>query len=223
MPDLNTSLHTDMLKKHTEMLKKQSLARRLYRAIRRELTTNTMYGLEWGDPDTFTPLQFIKERWVIPYVRGDQTGLEIGPGGGRWTRYLLGFRSLYVVDYYSELLAELRKKLNKPNMIFVKNNGTDFQSVPDSAVDFIFSFGTFVHLDPPLIEAYLANMARILKSDGNAVVQYSDKTKVIAQRNPTFSQNNPEAMREMVTKAGFRILEEDLTTLWHSSLIRFTQ
>jgi hypothetical protein len=29
-------------------------------------------------------------------------------------------------------------------------------------------------------------------------------------------------MRTMVTEAGFTIVEEDLTTLWHSSLIRLT-
>jgi ubiquinone/menaquinone biosynthesis C-methylase UbiE len=215
VPDLNASLHTDMLKDH-------SLPRRLARAIRRELGSKNMYGLEWGDPETVPPLRFVRDRWVIPYVRQDQTGLEIGPGGGRWTRYLLGFGSLYVVDYHSELLSELRKNVDKPNMIFVKNNGTDFPAVPDDSIDFVFSFGTFVHLDRPIIEAYLGNLTRILRPRGNAVIQYSDKTKVMAQENPGFSQNTPNEMRSMVTHAGFRIVEEDVTTLWHSSLIRFT-
>jgi hypothetical protein len=39
---------------------------------------------------------------------------------------------------------------------------------------------------------------------------------------PNFGENTPEKMRSMVSTAGFTILEEDLTTLWHSSLIRFT-
>jgi ubiquinone/menaquinone biosynthesis C-methylase UbiE len=127
------------------------------------------------------------------------------------------------VDYYQELLDELRKNIpNRPNVVFVKNNGTDFPSVPDNAVDYIFSFGTFVHLQASVIDAYLGNLGRILKSGGNAVIQYSDKTKVMARENPAFFQNTPDEMRAMVTRAGFRIVEEDVTTLWHSSLIRFT-
>jgi ubiquinone/menaquinone biosynthesis C-methylase UbiE len=178
--------------------------------------------MEWGDPETEAPLRWIRDRWVIPYVQPGQTGLEIGPGGGRWTRYLLGFQRLYVVDYHKELLAELRKNFNKPNMVFVRNAGTDFPGVPDGATDFVFSFATFVHLDPPLIEAYLGNLQRILKRGGNVVIHYSDKTKVMAQEDTGFSENNPEKMRAMVSRAGFRVVEEDITTMWHSSLIRFT-
>jgi hypothetical protein len=45
----------------------------------------------------------------------------------------------------------------------------------------------------------------------------------MAVKNPTFSDNDPERMRAMVTAAGLDILEEDTTTLWHSSMIRFTR
>jgi len=88
-------------------------------------------------------------------------------------------------------------------------------------VDFIFSFGCFVHLDAHLIEGYVKNMKNILKPGGNVVIHYSDQSKIMAQINPGFSDNRPERMRAMVTGAGFRVLEEDLTTLWHSSIIRF--
>ena len=37
------------------------------------------------------------------------TAVEIGPGGGRWTRYLLGFKSIYAVDYHDEVLREFAK------------------------------------------------------------------------------------------------------------------
>ena len=65
-------------------------------------------------------------------------------------------------------------------------------------------------------------MKMILKPGANAVIQYSDKTKIMAQLNESFSQNTPEKMRTMVLNAGYTILEEDLTTMWHSSVIRFT-
>jgi len=148
--------------------------------------------------------------------------VEIGPGGGRWTRYMLGFRRLYVVDYYGDLLEEVKKHVRKPHIEFIKNNGTDFPGIGDRSVNYLFSFGTFVHLDEHVIQTYLSNMKRILKAGGNVVIHYSDKTKVMAQINEGFAENTPAKMRSMVSEAGYEICEEDLTTMWHSSIIRFT-
>jgi hypothetical protein len=107
-------------------------------------------------------------------------------------------------------------------MVFIKNTGTDFPSIPECSIDYLFSFGTFVHLDLHLIEAYLIHMKPILKPGANAIIHYADKTKIMAQMNDSFSNNTPEKMRQMVSGAGYKILEEDLTTMWHSSIIRFT-
>ena len=164
----------------------------------------------------------LRDNWVLPYVVKDQIAVEIGPGGGRWTQYLLGFGQLFAVDYYPELLEQLKKNFDKPNVVFVRNSGTDFPGVPRHEVDFVFSFGTFVHLEPPLIEQYLKNIRGILKPGGNVVIHYSDKNKIMARDNPTFVETTPEKMRNMVTETGFSIVEEDLTTMWHSSLIRIT-
>jgi len=219
MPDLKTTLHVDMLNRYRR--RRASLVARVVRAVAKELK-GEVYGLAWGDPETVESLRFIRDRYVLPYVKAEHSALEIGPGGGRWTRYLLGFGRLYVVDYYAEVIDELRRNYNKPHMEFIKNNGTDFPAVGDQSIDYLFSFGAFVHLDVPLIEGYLTNMRRVLKPGGNAVIHYSDKTKIMAQLNTSFSENTPETMRSMVSAAGFVILEEDVTSMWHSSVIRFT-
>jgi hypothetical protein len=219
MPDLNTTLHLDMLRLSE---RRRNLVPRILRAVKREWCHGGIYGLEWGDPDVVQPLRFIRDRYVLPYVNAEQCAVEIGPGGGRWTRYMLGFRKLYVVDYYADLLEEMKKNVRKRNIEFIKNNGTDFPGIDERSVNYLFSFGTFVHLDTHLIEAYLRNMKRILKSGSNVVIHYSDKTKVMAQINEGFADNTPGEMRSMVLDAGYRICEEDLTTMWHSSIIRFT-
>jgi len=198
MPDLNTTLHVKMLRPK----KKRKLLPRIFAAIKRELASPNVYGLQWGDPDIVRPLRFIRDRYVLAYVRPEDTAVEIGPGGGRWTRYLLDFKKLYVVDYHVELLAELKKNFCKPGMEFIKNNGTDFPGIAERSIDYLFSFGTFVHLDAPIIEIYLANMKKILKPGANAVIQYSDKTKIMAQLNENFSENTPDKMRTMVLNAG---------------------
>ncbi len=219
MPDLETKLHTEMLE---AWKRRSSLAFRILRAVRKEIFSKNIYGLQWGDPEVDGPLKFVKDRFVITYVNGQQVAIEIGPGGGRWTRYLLGFKRLYVVDYYLTLLEQLQKNFRAPNMTFIRNNGCDFPGVPEREIDYLFSFGVFVHLDADLIDAYLVNLRRVVKPGGNIVIQYSDQTKAMAQKNPSFSVNDPEKMRRMVLNAGFKILEEDLTTICHSSIIRFT-
>lgn len=219
MPDLSTSLHLDMLARSR---RENSFLKRIFRAFRRDLS-RPLYGLEWGDPEVVSPLNFIKERYVIPYVNARHKAVEIGPGGGRWTRYLLGFETLYVVDYHQELLDELKLNFGRQrNIRFIKNNGTDFPGIDENSIDYLFTFGTFVHLDFDLIEAYLLAIRPIIKPGANVVVQYSDKTKIMAQINKGFSDNTPERMREAVRLTGYSILEEDTTSLWHSSVIRFT-
>jgi cyclopropane fatty-acyl-phospholipid synthase-like methyltransferase len=166
MPDLNATLHVKMARPK----KKRRLLPRIIAAIKRELASPNIYGLQWG----------------------------------------------------AELLAELKRNFREPRMEFIKNNGTDFPGIAERSIDYLFSFGVFVHLDAAIIETYLANMKKILKPGANAVIQYSDKNKIMAQLNESFSENTPEKMRTMVLSAGYTIREEDLTTMWHSSVIRFT-
>jgi hypothetical protein len=221
MPELNSRFHLNMLRKQKMM---DSLPVRILKTILREVTAKeNIYGLHWGDPDVAPPLKFIRDNYLLPYVHPDHSALEIGPGGGRWTRYLLGFKMLYVVDYHGEILKELESNFKQPNMVFIKNSGTDFPCVESQSVDFLFSFGTFVHLELHLITSYLENMKTILKPGANVVIQYSDMNKIMSQQTKGFVDNTPEVMQKMVKDAGYTILEEDLTTLWHSSVIRFTR
>jgi len=220
MPPLSTDLHLRMYEKGK---KSRKLVTRLKSAFKMVFSSENIYGLEWGDPETVPPLGYVRDHFLKPNLSPDTTVLEIGPGGGRWTRYMLGVKKIYAVDYHSELLNELKRNLGSRNIEFVKNNGNDFPGIPDGSIDFLFSFGTFVHLDLDIIEQYLKNMLRILKPSGVAVLQYSDKNKPMAKANVGFSENTPEIMRQIVLKNGFTILEEDTMTLWHSSIIRFSR
>ena len=203
MPELNTKLYLSQLKGRDPKV--------------------GLHGLQWGDPEKSRRLNYIKRKFIVPFIDSTHTALEIGPGGGRWTRYLLDFKKIYAVDYHQELLDELKKNYNKPNMVFIKNNGTDFPGIPENSIDYVFSFGVFVHLDLNIIEEYVKNLQTIIKPTTNIVIQYSDKTKKQAQLNATFSENYPEKMRQLVKNYDFKILDEDLTTLPHSSVIHFSQ
>src|SRR5256886_17148779 len=117
MPDLDATLHVKMVRPK----KKRNLLPRIIAAIKRELASPNVYGLQWGDPDIVRPLRFIRDRYVLPYVSSEHTAGEIGPGGGRWRRELCEFKKVYGVDYYTEALAGLKRNFCKSSMEFIKN------------------------------------------------------------------------------------------------------
>lgn len=253
MPDLDTTLHLDMLHdfRRSSIKLWQAAARgyapreQLEAAVRDGILPwaagpnhsrivkvtdlerlfgkprGDIYGMHWGDPEQVQPLAFIKRRYVMPLVNPRFTGVEIGPGGGRWTQYLLAAKRIYAVDFHQELLDELTRRFSGPQLIPIRNKGYDFPGIGDGEADFLFSFDVFVHFELPLIEQYLVEMKRILRSRARALIHYSDKRKIMAAINPGFGQNDPDTMRALVRGLGYRILEEDLTTMWHSSIIIF--
>ncbi len=218
--DLGATLHTDQL---ARARRANLLPVRIARAIYREVTRGpAICGLEWGDPDVWTPLKFIRDRYVLPFVDPTHTAMDIGCGGGRWTRYLLGFQTVHAVDYYPELLAEFARTFDRYTHVRpIKNNGADFPGVDPHSVDYILSFGCFGHLNQTLIDAYLGNIFTILKPGGNVVIHYSDKTKAMAQA-PGCADNTPEQMRALVLSHGFRIVAEDTGTMWNGAIIQFS-
>ncbi len=120
-----------------------------------------------------------------------------------------------------ELLDELQQNFKTPNLRVIKNSGTNFPGVPDNSVDFVFSFGVFVHLELDIIRAYLQSLYTIVTNTANIVIQYSDKTKEAARWNSGFGNNTPSDMRHLVAEAGYTILEENVTALPHSAITRF--
>jgi len=218
MPKLDTTLHLDMLR---AAKRRRTLFARIRKAIDVLTARGDVYGLEWGDPEVSEPLRYVRDHFLTPHISPAANLVEIGPGGGRWTRYMLAAQRIYAVDYHQELLDELKSNFNAVNLTFVKNSGDDFPGVPDASIDFVFSFGTFVHFDDEIVEGYLRNLKRLLKPASNVVIQYSDKTKPMARRNDGFSQNDPEKMRKLIESHGYFIREEDTKTLWHSSIARF--
>jgi SAM-dependent methyltransferase len=218
--DLDSTVHTDQL---ANARLARLLPIRIAMAIYKELTRGPIiYGLQWGDPDVWTPLRFIRDRYVLPFVKPEHTAMEIGCGGGRWTRYLLGFKTIYAVDYYEELLSEFRRTFARYRHVKpIKTNGTDFPGISPQSVDYILSFGCFGHINQTLIDGYLGHIKTILKPGGNVVIHYSDKNKIMAQL-PGFSDNTPEQMRALVLSHGFTIMQEDTTTMWNGAIIHFT-
>ena len=161
------------------------------------------YGDHWGDP-TLSTLRYhlrrlrgdkpaprnlakVVKRYLRPHVTPDSVVLEIGPGGGRWTQFLISAREVVLVELNAQFFRYLRKRFrrNRRKLRFYQTSGYELAGIDDGSIDFVFSFGTFVHIDPEGIVEYLGEIARVLRSGGTGTIQYADRTKPSSRPCPT--------------------------------------
>jgi ubiquinone/menaquinone biosynthesis C-methylase UbiE len=103
------------------------------------------------------------------------TILEIGPGAGRWTEPLLEMaRHLVVVDLSDRCIELCRERFSAADSIeFHVNDGRTLAAIASDSIDGVWAFDVFVHIAPPDIESYLAEIHRVLRPGGRAVIHHS--------------------------------------------------
>lgn len=115
----------------------------------------------------------VLDRWVP----AGGTALEIGPGGGRWTEYLLArAASLTLVDVSDRPLELCRERFASElgRIAFVQSSGSDMPGVASASIDAVWSFDVLVHVAPTDLAGYLDEIARVLVPGGVAVLHHSD-------------------------------------------------
>jgi ubiquinone/menaquinone biosynthesis C-methylase UbiE len=101
--------------------------------------------------------------------------VEIAPGFGRWTGFLLRLCSDYVgVDLSHRCVehcaATFEKTHPQQTLRFVKNDGMTLPGVADASVDLVFSYDSLVHVEMDVLDAYLGEIARVLKPTGHGLL-----------------------------------------------------
>jgi len=112
--------------------------------------------------------------FIRPYFKGAEVVLEIGPGAGRWTEYLLQeSRQLIGVDISEQCVTECRRRFaSHPNATFVVGSGADLQTVETRSIARIWSFDVFVHVNREDFASYVAEFARVLIPGGIGVLHH---------------------------------------------------
>jgi ubiquinone/menaquinone biosynthesis C-methylase UbiE len=133
-----------------------------------------VYGLEWGNPRR-DPIQAeVLRRFLLPFLSPPGTVLEIGAGGGRWTREMAGRAvRLILVDGVPEFEAAIRQHLPDLDATFLVAPEGRLPDIPDESVDFVFSFDTFVHFHRPLFDTYVETAGRVLRPGGHFVLHHA--------------------------------------------------
>jgi SAM-dependent methyltransferase len=131
------------------------------------------WSVAWGGADT---------QWfatILPRIRNFLPAkllLEIAPGYGRWTAYLLSLCDEYVgVDVAETCVNACKQRFSTAeNANFFANDGKSLSMIADQTVDFVFSFDSLVHVEADVIDAYLAELSRVLAPDGIAFIHHSN-------------------------------------------------
>ena len=124
----------------------------------------------------------VEAQWhstILPRIRKflpARRVLEIAPGRGRWSGYLIAqAESYHGVDLAPECIAYCRKLFDGAGHArFHVNDGQSLSAIEDSSIDFAFSYDSLVHVEIDTLNAYSRELERTLAPDGVAFIHHSN-------------------------------------------------
>jgi SAM-dependent methyltransferase len=113
-------------------------------------------------------------RFATQLVEGRQVA-DIACGTGYGTQMLAeaGAKSVLGIDISADAVAFSRQRFSAPNVSYIVSNAQDLTAISDNQFEIVVSFETIEHL--PDVEAYLDEMARILRPGGAFLVSTPDR------------------------------------------------
>lgn len=153
---------------------------------------------------------FIKPR-IKDYLKGDI--LEIGPGFGNLTKFLLrDCNSIELVDISKICIEECQNLKSKDKITYTLGNGYSLENTKSESKDFVFSWGTFIHLHKDVIELYLEEIHRVLKPGGKGFIHHS----FLSGGSDTSFDNmggrsnmQPDEFRLLSEQKGLKLIEQE--------------
>ena len=113
---------------------------------------------------------------IHPFFPGDRI-LEIAPGFGRWTRFLLQATNVeyFGIDLSEQCITRCRELFSKAGKAkFFQNDGLSLDAIQDGSCDFVFSFDSLVHAEIDVLRAYIPQIIRKLRAEGVAFIHHSN-------------------------------------------------
>ena len=102
--------------------------------------------------------------------------LEIGPGHGRWSKFLIPACSSYFgIDLSTSCIDVCQHRfVDASHAMFIANDGLSLDSVPEAYFDLIFSFDSLVHAELDVFQSYIPQLVKKLSRGGVAFLHHSN-------------------------------------------------
>lgn len=168
-------------------------------------------GEEW------TKSQAWKDKLVSEIIQklipDNSSIIEIGPGGGRWSEFLLKKATkLNLVDISDKCLELCRKRFGKnSNVNYNLIKDVNFNFAGKNSVDVVFSYDVFVHIDKSQITEYFIEFERVLKNKGKIILHYSKVGDKFGEYRSRFTSDD---MNSLMNSLNLKLIKEyDVETL----------
>jgi ubiquinone/menaquinone biosynthesis C-methylase UbiE len=151
---------------------------------------------------------------IVPNLGAAVHVLEIAPGHGRWTEHLVARAGrLTAVDLSPSCIEFCRARFrDAANIDYFVTDGTSLPPGATAAIDFVWSFDAFVHMDRDVTGAYLKEIARVLKPGGTAIVHHANvadlATHTQAKAEGWRAPMTAELFAELARDAGLKVVEQ---------------
>ena len=140
-------------------------------------------GDEWDDQAAFCAQPYdewkksIVETFIYSNIDENSNVLEIAPGHGRWTEFILSkAKRVTLVDLSPKCIEFCRDRFSEFDSIsYYVNDGKTLRFIESNSIDFIWSYDSFVHMEKDVIESYIREFSRILKPGSKAIIHHAGR------------------------------------------------
>ena len=128
------------------------------------------------------------QKGLEEYLRNNLDGstlLEIGCGGGQWTKFIYElniFKKIICIDALSAEHNEFWENLGegaKKVIQYIKVENFDLTEIDEYSIDYVFSYDVFCHISYSGTESYLKNLYSKCKKNCKLLIMYADPKKYL--------------------------------------------
>lgn len=159
-------------------------------------------------------VEMIKSRIEL-YSDWRYPGLEIGPGDGHWTKFLVANDPLYIIDIYPEFLNSTKSQFTPEYQArlcayhFDQFDNTPYQKLPLGQFGFVFAWNVFTFY--PYVETlvYFKEIFNVMRPGGVFLFSYNncDRPENASYAEEGWMSWMPRTqMEQLVTHIGFEII-----------------
>ena len=140
--------------------------------------------------------------------------LEIAPGFGRWTKFLLpACEEYFGIDLSHECVQACESAFAKSQHArFIQNDGLSLSIAPDAHFDFVFSFDSLVHAEMEVLDSYVPQILGKLTPGGVAFVHHSNLAALatdVENNHARARSVSAEKVAGLVAESGGKILVQE--------------
>jgi SAM-dependent methyltransferase len=132
----------------------------------------------WGEDGYYETFNYgvgylkVCEVGITPFYDENKKALEIGPGGGTFTQFLINkFKHLIAID----VIKMPRQFSEYKDFTYLELNDKYFTCpLPLNYIDFCFSYNVFCHLSNDALKQYIESINKVMKVGGDFVFMLSN-------------------------------------------------